>query len=126
MNNTKTLKSINAIVKAAHPDWTNTQIYEETGKLYKAGFQLSIKDNTTDIVMRKDKEAYGEKVLHAVLFCKHCDPKAEGGHGGIIYSTECFIDDAVEQAKKHQNYCPTCGRKINWGNPIETTWGRWN
>lgn len=126
MNSTETLKTLNSIIKKAHPDWTSTQIYEETGRLYKAGLRPAENNNddTADLIMRKDREAYGDRIVHQILFCRHCDPKAEGCHGGIIYSST-ILTDIAETAKQHQHYCPTCGRRLNWENPIETVWGRW-
>lgn len=68
------------------------------------------------IIKRKDYVMFTDNLRKVICFCKNCDPKGEGGHGGIISSYE---RDDMEFLKKDKNFCPTCGDKINWDDVIE-------
>ena len=72
----------------------------------------------TGVIRRDDYAAFSDNLKFVTLFCSTCDPTGEGGHGGIIYSTDMFFDDVMKDAKMTQHFCPTCGRKIDYSNIV--------
>lgn len=71
---------------------------------------------TTGVIKRIDYEAFSTRIFNVVCFCKECDPKGEGGHGGYLGSDEYAItnDEVKARYSEFTKFCPSCERIINW------------
>lgn len=74
----------------------------------------------TSVIQRNDYIMFTNKLTHILCFCSKCDPKAEGGYGGILLNCNIYNNDKnIQQQKQFINYCPTCGKEIDWNNITE-------
>lgn len=70
----------------------------------------------TEVIKRTDYEAFSDNVYQIVCFCKKCDPKGIGGHGGMLGSIGHSGTNKELKAtlSKFSRFCPTCGEVVDW------------
>lgn len=79
----------------------------------------------TNVIIRFDYRFYTNDITQAVAFCRHCDPKAEGGHSATLFCIENPKNktDAYakfRKAKENIKFCPHCGKPVDWNDIHET------
>lgn len=74
---------------------------------------------TTNVIKRIDMTAFTSNIKEIICFCNHCGPNAKGGQGGILarFPNPSYMD--IENLKKINRFCPTCGKQVDWDNITE-------
>lgn len=77
-------------------------------------------DEKVAIVKKIIYRPYLDSIDRIVYFCEKCNQNAEGSKAGLLANLDvsCQFDDADNIAKDFINFCPTCGKLLNWNNII--------
>lgn len=70
------------------------------------------------VIKRNDYIFWTNRMSEIIYFCAECDPKGEGGHGGVL-ARNVGIVECCNDLKQFFKFCPTCGKPVDWTDVTE-------